>query len=158
MIIDNLADLADRVECLIPTANDGDMLWWQVQTAVQRYVGAPDHPRWRHEADRNVWWWGDWQEDRDWDCNDRNTGEYLTSWDAAYSLVIPGWRLAMAGMGDQWTAGLTSTGTGRTVGASARTAPLAIVAAAIRSRLPGWAEIATLDATPKRPAETRRNP
>ncbi len=99
-----LAQLADRVEALVMPANDDDMTWREVEAAVQRHVGDPDH-----------------------------TGEYLLSWDDACSLILPGWRLVLAGMGSEWTAGLGAAG--RMVGASAPSAPQAIVAAAIRSRI-----------------------
>lgn len=98
-----LAQLADRVETLIPPANDDDTTWRLVEAAVQASVGGPD------------------------------TAEYLSSWDAACSLILPGWRLVLAGMGSEWTAGLGASG--RMVGASAPSAPQAIVAAAIRSRI-----------------------
>lgn len=123
-----LAQLADRVETLIPPANDDDTTWWQIETAIWRYVGQPDHDRWHHEVERNVWWWGNPQHDRDWD---RRSPTYLSSWDAAFSLVLPGWRLVLAGRGSEWTAGLGAAG--RLVGASAPSAAQAIVAAAIRS-------------------------
>ncbi len=129
MIVTSLSALADRVEMLTPPANDDDTRWWQIDTAIWRYVGQPDHDRWTHETVRNVWWWGDPRHDRDWD---RRVPDYLTSWDAACSLILPGWRLMLAGMGSEWTAGLGSHG--RMVGASAPSAPQAIVAAAIRSR------------------------
>ncbi|MGO1304659.1 MAG: hypothetical protein ACTMKV_07725, partial [Sphingomonas parapaucimobilis] len=57
-----LAQLADRIETLIPPAGDDDMSWmtWgQVDSAIWRYVGQPDHPYWHHEPVRNIWWWGD---------------------------------------------------------------------------------------------------
>ncbi|WP_294309410.1 hypothetical protein [uncultured Sphingomonas sp.] len=101
-----LAQLADRVETLVMPANDDDQTWREVEAAVQRHVGTDDHTR-----------------------------EYLSSWDDACSLILPGWRLVLAGMGSEWTAGLGSQG--RMVGASAPSAPQAIVAAAIRSRLGG---------------------
>ncbi|MDR6144969.1 hypothetical protein QE363_000762 [Sphingomonas sp. SORGH_AS870] len=129
MIFTTLRQLADRVETLVASANDDDMTWWQVNSAIWRYVGRPDHPRWHHEADRNVWWWGDPREDVDWD---RYAPQYLSSWDAAYGLVLPGWRLALAGTGAEWTAGLANGD--KFVGSSAPGAPQAIVAAAIRSR------------------------
>lgn len=131
MIFATLEHLAYRVETLTRATDQDDMTWWQIENAVWRYVGDPDHQRWVHEAERNVWWWGDYRQDRDWDLSGPR---YLTSWDAAYSLVLPRWRLALAGGGYQWTAGLTAIE--RTVGASAPSAPRAIVAAAIRSRLP----------------------
>jgi hypothetical protein len=125
-----LAQLADRVEALALPANDDDTTRWQIETAIWRYVGQPDHDRWHHEAERNVWWWGNSHHDRDWD---RQSPAYLSSWDTAYSLVPPGWRLILAGMGLEWTAGLGSNG--HIVGASASSGPQAIVAAAIRLRI-----------------------
>lgn len=107
MILDGptaLAQLADRVETLVMPANDDEQAWREVEAAVQHHVGADDHTR-----------------------------QYLVSWDDACSLILPGWRLVLAGMGTEWTAGLGADG--RMVGASAPSAPQAIVAAAIRSRL-----------------------
>lgn len=124
-----LAQLADRVETLAPPADDDDMTWWQVNSSVWRYVARPDHPHWHH-AHNGHWWWGEGNGEF---RGDRPAPLYLDSWDAAQSLILPGWRLVLAGMGSEWTAGLGSHG--RMVGASAPSAPQAIVAAAIRSRM-----------------------
>lgn len=123
-----LAQLANRVETLVAPANDDDTSWWKIERAIWRYVGQPDHDRWHHEGD--FWRWDDSRNDSDWN---RRGPEYLSSWDDAVSLILPGWRLVLAGMGSEWTAGLGSHG--QTVGASAPSAAQAIVAAAIRSRI-----------------------
>jgi len=114
MIFVSLTDLADLVETLTTSTNDDDTSMREINAAIWRHVGQPNHDRL----------------DRDWD---RHCPQYLTTWDAACSLILPGWRLVLAGMGSEWTAGLGSHG--RMVGASAPSAPQAIVAAAVRSRI-----------------------